>query len=452
MKRYSSRRPFPAKRCFSSLVIEKAIQDVSGRIKDPELAWLFANCYPNTLDTTIDAGSDAKGRPDTFVITGDIDAMWLRDSTNQVWPYLAFAGCDPALRRLIEGVLRRQIRCVMLDPYANAFYKDGQRTSRHASDRTQMRPGVHERKYELDSLCAVLRLGCGYFAATGDATPFDATWVRGVRAILDTITTQQAGLGEKDYSAYTFARAGINPNDTIPFECGHPAARCGLSKSPFRPSDDGAHFSFLVPANAMAAVFLKETARLLRKTKGPAALATRAEKLAAEIRAAIRKHGIVRHPALGPIFAYEVDGFGSHYLMDDANVPSLISLPYLGFIAADDSLYQRTRRFALSTRNPYFFQGEAGAGIGGPHVGQGYIWPMALVMQALTSRDEAEIAGCLRLLKRSHGGTGFMHESYWKDDPKKFTRPWFVWANTIFGELIVTLDRERPDLLARQIF
>jgi len=452
MKRYPSRRPTAAKRCFSSPVIEKATVDISSRIKDPELAWLFTNCFPNTLDTTIDHTPNAKGKPDTFVITGDIDAMWLRDSTNQVWPYLAFARQDPTLARLIEGVVRRQTQCVLLDSYANAFFKDGTRESEWKSDKTDMRPGVHERKYELDSLCAVLRLSCGYYDATGDTAPFDAKWLRAVRVIVDTIEIQQAGLNEPGYETYSFTRTGCVPIDTVPFSRGHPARRCGLSKSPFRPSDDSSLLPFLIPANAMAVVFLKKTAVLLRKIKGPAALATRMDKLAKEIASAITKLGVVQHPELGRIYAYEVDGYGGHYLMDDANVPSLLSLPYLGFVSASNPLYQRTRKFILSSRNPYFFEGKAGQGIGGPHVGQGYIWPMALVMQALNSRDTKEIGECLSLLKRSHGGTGLMHETFWKDDPRKFTRSWFAWANTIFGELIVTLDRERPGFLSRRTF
>lgn len=449
---FKSRRPFLKKRCFTSTAIEQAVSDVSGRIRDPELAWLFSNCFPNTLDTTVDHGTDERGNPDTFVITGDIDAMWLRDSTNQVWPYLPFLREDPALRKMVEGVVRRQARCVLLDPYANAFYKDGSRASHWKTDQTKMLPGVHERKYELDSLCAVLRLACGYHAATGDTAPFDTAWIRCVRTVLDTITTQQAGLGEAGYRDYTFARSGMNPADTIPFGTGHPGARCGLSKSPFRPSDDGSHLPFPIAANAMAVVCLRQTASLLRRLKGRERLAQRAESIASEIAGAISRFGVVKHPDCGRIFAYEVDGFGSHYLMDDANVPSLLSLPYLGFVKASHPIYQRTRSFVLSGRNPYFYKGRAGQGVGGPHVGQGFIWPMALVMQAMTSSSEQEIAVCLRTLKRSHAGTGFMHETFWKDDPKKFTRSWFAWANTIFGELIVKLDRERPGFLSGRRF
>ncbi len=451
-KSFKSKRPPLSKRGFTSPAIEKAIAAISARIKDPELAWLFANAFPNTLDTTIDHGTDEKGKPDTFVITGDIDAMWLRDSTNQVWPYLPFIAEDETLRRLIEGVIRRQASCVLLDPYANAFYKDGTRTSRHADDRTEMRPGVHERKYELDSLCAVLRLSVGYHGLSGDIAPFDATWVRSVKLILDTITTQQAGLGEKGYDAYSFARSGDRPADTVPFGNGHPGKRCGLSKSPFRPSDDGSMMPFLIPANAMAVVCLRDTAILLRQLKGQEKLAARAEKLAGEIDVAIAQVGIVEHPEQGRIYAYEVDGFGSHYLMDDANVPSLLSLSYLGYVEETDPVYQSTRKFILSKANPYFFKGKAGEGIGGPHIGQGFIWPMGLVMQAMTSTSEEEIIRCLRILKGSHAGTGFMHESFFKDEPKNFTRSWFAWANTIFGELIVKLDRERPELLSKRVF
>jgi len=451
-KKLTSRRPALLKRCFTSPAIEAAIRAISGNIRDPELAWLFGNCLPNTLDTTIDHGTDRQGRPDTFVITGDIDAMWLRDSTNQVWPYLPFLRQDPALRRLIEGVIRRQTRCVILDPYANAFYKDGSKVSRWITDRTVMRPGVHERKYELDSLCAVLRLACGYHAATGDLTPFDASWIHCVQLVLETITIQQSGIGEPGYDQYTFARAGHNPADTVPFGTGHPGARCGLSKSPFRPSDDGSMLPFPIAANAMAVVCLRQIAILLRKLKGQVKLALRAEKLAVEIFTSITRFGIVRHPVYGRIYAYEVDGFGSHYLMDDANVPNLLSLPYLGFGKVSNPVYQRTRQFILSTHNPYYFKGRAGEGVGGPHIGQGYIWPMALVIQAMTSTSQKEIIHCLGILKRCHAGTGFMHESFWKDDAKRFTRSWFAWANTIFGELIVKLSREYPGLLAKQIF
>jgi meiotically up-regulated gene 157 (Mug157) protein len=102
---------------------------------------------------------------------------------------------------------------------------------------------------------------------------------------------------------------------------------------------------------------------------------------------------------------------------------------------------------AWSTSNPYFFKGSAAEGIGGPHVGLDMIWPMSIIMCALTSTDQEEIRQCLRWLKTTHADTGFIHEAFNKDNPAQFTRSWFAWANSLFGELIVKLSRERPSLL-----
>jgi meiotically up-regulated gene 157 (Mug157) protein len=448
-----SRRPAPAQRCFTSTAVEAAILDVGARIADPELRWLFANCLPNTLDTTVQVGDDGAdgARPDTFVITGDIDAMWLRDSTAQVWPYLPFARHDAALARLIAGVVHRQAWCVGIDPYANAFNR-GPGTSHWQSDRTAMKPELHERKYELDSLCAFLRLSSGYFAATGDRAPFDDAWKAAVRLAIATMRVQQRGSDEDEPPAYSFERETSRATDTLVLGGrGQPARRCGLVKSHFRPSDDAAHLPFPIAANAMAVVTLRAIARLLMHLDD-AATATAAAALADEIDAAITRHGIINHPEFGAIFAFEIDGYGNAYCMDDANIPSLLSLPYLGYIGRDHPIAHATRRFVLSDHNPYFGSGEAGAGIGGPHVGRGWIWPLSITMRALTSSDDLEIVHCLRILRASNAGTGFMHEAFWKDDAAKYTRPWFAWANTLFGELILTLDRERPGLLQKLRF
>jgi len=444
MLQFQSKRPPVERRRFISHAVDSAIEEVSAAIRDPELAWLFANCLPNTLDTTVTFGFDCGGKPDTFVITGDIDAMWLRDSTNQVWPYLSFLGTDAELRTLIAGLIHRQAACVRLDSYANAFFQDGTQESEWASDKTEMRPGVHERKYELDSLCAFFRLSCGYWAETSDASCFDLGWQNAVAAALDTIELEQAGSEEGISSPYTFQRVLAGCSAQYPNQ---PSLRCGLSKSPFRPSDDPSLFPFLVPANAMTVVCLRQLAEMLTKVDLALPLGRRAASLAEIIENGLRQHALVSHPVHGEIWAYEIDGFGGRYLMDDANVPSLLSLPYLGYCAKNDPLYQRTRAFVLSPENPYYAEGAAGRGIGGPHVGPGWIWPMSITMQALTSDSDEEIAECLRLLKASHAGTGFIHETFWKDDAARFTRPWFAWANTLFGELLLTLHRERPHLL-----
>jgi len=440
-------RPPAADRCFSSSVIEDAIEQTQGRISDPMLRVLFVNCFPNTLDTTVTFAVDKSGRPDTFVVTGDIDAMWLRDSTNQVWPYLRFVGADLSLSRLIQGVVNRQVRCVLADPYANAFNREPV-AGPWRSDITAMTDDLHERKYELDSLCAVLRLSAGYYQASGDASCFDAQWSRAMRTIVATIRNEQAGSGEANAGGYRFQRVSPRPTETLAGGGrGQPARRCGLSKSPFRPSDDAAMLPFLVPANAMAVVCLRELAGLWQNVCGQDDDAAEAETLAGKIEQGLRTHAVVTHPQHGTIFAYEVDGFGGQYLMDDANVPSLLSLPYLGYCRADDPLYVRTRRFILSPSNPYYASGRAGSGVGSPHTGLGTIWPLSLMMQALTSQAPAEISACLRQLKNTHAGTGFMHESFWKDNDAQYSRPWFAWANTLFGELIISTDTKYPGLL-----
>ena len=440
-------RPPLAQRSFSSSVIQAAIADVSRRIGDPEIAALFVNCFPNTLDTTVTLDGADSLRPDTFVVTGDIEAMWLRDSTNQVWPYLRFVSDAPDISRLIQGVINRQVQCVLVDPYANAFHREPQ-NSQWVTDHTVMTPELHERKYELDSLCAVLRLSYGYYKVSKDHSCFDARWMEAMRKIVNTIRNEQAGADEAEKCDYRFQRDSRDPTETLASGgYGQPANRCGLSKSPFRPSDDAALLPFLIPANAMAVVCLKQLAKIWTEVCNQPADAAEATALADEIESAINKHAIIEHPEFGKIFAYEVDGYGSHYFMDDANIPSLLSLPYLGYGSTSDPIYQRTRQYVLSPANPYYVTGKAASGVGSPHTGRGTIWPMSLIMQALTSESEEEVRHCLYCLRDTHGGTGFMHESFLKDDASNYTRSWFAWANTLFGELILTTDSKFPGLL-----
>ena len=445
---YTTKRPEPGKRCVQNPRIESVIAATKARIRDAELAWLFENCFPNTLDTTVQCGT-LDGHPDTFVITGDIAAMWLRDSTAQVWPYVRYASQDPALRDLLLGVIYRQAACVRLDPYANAFNR-GPTGSHWASDRTAMRPELHERKWEIDSLCYVIRLAHGFWQATGDTGFIDAAWLATAKTIVTTFRDQQRFTGP---GPYRFQRRTEHATDTLPLGgAGYPVKPCGLICSAFRPSDDACLLHFLVPSNFFAAASLRQLADLLTATGAGAGAETarEARAMASQVDAALAAHAVVTHDRHGEIWAYETDGFGSHLLMDDANVPSLLALPYLGCCQADDERYRRTRAFVLSSDNPFFFQGARGEGVGGPHVGMNMAWPMSVVTRALTSRDEAEIAACLAQLKRTHAGTGFMHEAFDVNDPTHFTRPWFAWANTLFGELIVTLADKAPGLLARE--
>jgi meiotically up-regulated gene 157 (Mug157) protein len=439
---FDSRRPPPGERRFTSPAIEQAIARTRSAIGDPELAWLFENCFPNTLDTTVDVGT-RDGKPDTFVITGDIEAMWLRDSSAQVWPYLRFAGEDETLRRLLAGVIRRQTWCILIDPYANAFNK-GPAESPWKDDLTEMKPELHERKWEVDSLCYPIRLAHGYWRATGDTAPFDAEWREAMRAVVRTFREQQRKEGK---GPYKFQRVTGWQTDTVAGAgYGNPIRPVGLICSVFRPSDDATIYPFLIPSNHFAVVALRQLAELDAAVAGDARFEAECRALADEVAEALRTHAVVEHFG-ETMIPYEVDGFGNRLFMDDANVPSLLSLPYLGCCGPMDPLYRRTRAFVLSDRNPYFFRGTAGQGIGGPHVGLDMIWPLAVTMRALTSVDDREIAECLHTLRTTHAGTGFMHESFHKDDPSNFTRKWFAWANTLFGELILRIHDERPHLL-----
>jgi meiotically up-regulated gene 157 (Mug157) protein len=405
---------------------------------------MFENCFPNTLDTTVDFET-IDGKPDTYVITGDIDAMWLRDSSAQVWPYLLLCKQDKDLQQLIKGVINRQVKCILKDPYANAFYKDETKVGEWSKDLTQMQPGIHERKWEVDSLCYPIRLAHGYWKETGDTTVFDAQWIDAMQAVVKTFREQQRFEGK---GPYNFQRNTAWATDGVPLAgYGYPAKPNGLICSMFRPSDDATIYPYLIPSNFFAVVSLQQLVALLNTMGGQAALMKEAIALMQQVKTALNAHATVTHAQYGKLYAYEVNGFGSYNLMDDANVPSLLSLPYLGAVKTSDPLYQATRRYVLSADNPFFFKGTTAEGIGGPHIGLDMVWPMSIVMRGLTSTSDAEIRQCLQLLQRSHADTGFMHESFHKDDAKKFTRSWFAWANTIFGEFIWKVYRERPAFL-----
>jgi len=445
--RFPGKRPPPSQRKFMSPAVERELARVKSKIGDPKLAWLFENCYPNTLDTTVHTGT-FDGKPDTFIVTGDIDAMWLRDSSAQVWPYLPLAAHDDALRRLYRGLIHRHARCIAIDPYANAFMADSHARTNlpwAQHDDTEMKPGVAERKWEIDSLCWTIRLAHGYWKATGDRVPFDDDWRAAMRLVPRTFRTQQRKHGP---GPYHFQRAAAAPTDTLALGgYGWPARSVGLIFSMFRPSDDACKYPLFVPGNAFAVVSLRQLAAMVRELFADESFARDCEALASEVEAALQQYGLM-HDAQGHTFwAYEVDGYGNQLFMDDANVPSLLSLPCLGCCQRDDARYRTTRALAWSDRNPYFFSGKAAQGIGGPHEGLRMVWPMSIMIRALTSDDAGEIRQCLHWLKTTDANTGFMHEAFDQDDPSHFTRAWFAWANSLFGEMIIDLAKREPRLL-----
>ena len=443
-----SRRPPVGERLFSSETIEKKIKEVTKLLKEaPYLAWMFENCFPNTLDTTVHYSVAENGDDDTFVYTGDIHAMWLRDSGAQVWPYVQFAKNDEKIRRMVRGTILRQLKCICLDPYANAF-NIGPTGSEWVSDFTDMNPYLHERKYEIDSLCYPIRLAYYYWQVTGDDSIFGEVWREAIGKILKTFREQQR---KENKGPYRFMRTTNRQYDTVCNDgYGNPAKPVGLIASVFRPSDDATVFLYLVPSNFFAVTSMRKIAEVLTKVNHDSVAAQEFVELADEVEAALKKYAVYDHPKYGKIYAFEVDGFGNHLLMDDANVPSLLAMAYLGDVSINDPIYQNTRCFVWSEDNPYFFRGRVGEGIGGPHIGHDMVWPMSIMMRAFTSQDDKEIAQCLQMLVDTDNGTGFMHESFNKDDAANYTRSWFAWQNTLFGELILKLiDDGKVDLLRK---
>jgi hypothetical protein len=438
-------RPPLARRAFVSDAVESTISEMKGRIRDPRLATLFENCYPNTLDTTVQY-SERAGRTDTFVITGDIPAMWLRDSSVQVHPYIELARRDAKLGRMLQGLIHRQADCILLDAYANAFYATP-RVGPFAKDLTEMRPGVHERKWEVDSLCYPVRLAWSYWKATGDTAPLDEKWHQAARRIVAVFREQQRLHGD---GPYRFQRLTTMFYDNSPNRgLGNPSRKIGLLHSAFRASDDACLFPFLIPANLFAVVCLRRLREIAVEVYRDESLGDDAGRLADELQRALEGHAVVNHPGHGRIYAFEIDGMGNALMMDDANVPGLLALPYLDCCDIKDPVYQRTRAFVLSEDNPFYFRGTAGEGIGGPHIGPGMIWPLSIIMRAMTSDNEGEIESCLRTLIATTAGTGFMHESFNENNPGDYTRPWFAWCNSAFGELIVYLAKTRPGVLEK---
>ena len=444
---FVSRRPAEKDRLFRSEVIDKKIKEVQKLLKgNPKLAWMFGNCFPNTLETTVHY-SNASGDDDTFVYTGDIHAMWLRDSGAQVWPYVQFVNQDPKLKKMVRGTILRQFRCICLDPYANAFNLEPNPNGEWMKDFTAMKPFLHERKYEIDSLCYPLRLAYQYWLVTGDASIFDELWIETIHNILTTFREQQRKDG--NLGPYRFQRRTERASDTTQNDgWGNPVKPVGLIASVFRPSDDATTFLFLVPSNFMAVSSLRKAAEILTKVNQRIDLATECTALADEVETALKQYAVHQHPKYGPIYAFEVDGFGNQLLMDDANVPSLLAMGYLGDVPMDDPIYLNTRRFVWSEDNPYFFRGKAGEGIGGPHIGYGYAWPMSIMMKAFTAQNDDEIRACMRQLLTTDANTGFIHESFNVENADKYTRAWFAWQNTLFGELVLKLIADgKTDLM-----
>ena len=415
--------------------LEEATEPVYEKLRGMgrnKLAEMYRKCFRSTWDTTLQRSDGT-----VFLVTGDIPAMWLRDSSAQVYHYVPHAGKYPEVREAIRGLLLRQFQYIALDPYSNAFNREANDHRNYQDDTSwteEQRPWIWERKYEVDSLCYPIRLAYAFWKQTGETDWCGDSFRRAALAILEVWETEQFH-GEK--SPYYFSRARCRASDTLSHGGkGAPAAYTGMTWSGFRPSDDACVYGYLIPSNFFAAKTLEQMEEIAAALLPEEGLAGRISRLREQIQAGLRQYAAVEHPDFGRVYAYEVDGLGHALCMDDANVPSLLSLPYLGCVPADDPVYRNTRRMLLSPANPYYYAGTCARGIGSPHTPPDYIWPISLCIQGLTAVDGGEIRALAGMLENMDADTLLMHEGVHKDDPRQFTRPWFAWANSIFSEFV----------------
>ncbi|MBC1282314.1 glycoside hydrolase family 125 protein [Listeria welshimeri] len=411
--------------------IQSSTEKIKKEINNQKLAEMYERCMENTLDTTIKIRESGL----TFILTGDIPAMWLRDSVCQVRPFLIFAKENEEIESMLIGLSKEQVSLVGIDPYANAF-NETPNGAGHQADKTEMHPQVWERKYEIDSLCYPIQLAYLIWKITGRTEQFDAAFFKMLQTIFAVWEVEQH---HETKSPYRFERMDCVPSDTLKRDgLGTKTAYTGMLWSGFRPSDDACEYGYLIPSNMFAVVVLGYAKEII-ETFYPSEKETvrQTVTLKNDIQLGIEKFGTYNHPTFGEIFAFEVDGLGNQLLMDDANVPSLLSMPIINYLEKESPIYQNTRKFILSKSNPYYFEGELAKGIGSPHTPAGYIWPIGLAIQGLTASDESEKLAILQMLLETDAGTGLMHESFHPDHPEDFTREWFSWANMMFCELVL---------------
>lgn len=414
--------------------IPQSIQTLMNKVtekskENPRWAENFNASFSNTLLTTVKKQADGT----TFLLTGDIPAMWLRDSTAQVRPYLLVAKEDEDISDMIAGVVEKQLQYVNLDPYANAFNEEAN-SAGHQDDHTEMNPWIWERKYEIDSLCYPVQLSYLLYKETGRTDQFNETFKEAIKKILELWKVEQ----NHENSPYNFERDTWREEDTLVNDGkGSPIGVTGMTWSGFRPSDDRCIYNYLVPSNMFAVVVLDYLKEIYTEIVKEPSMVDEVTELREEIQSGIEKFAKVKNSAGETVYAYEVDGLGNYSIMDDSNVPSLLAAPYLGYCAEDDDVYLATRKTILSKENPYFYEGKYAKGIGSSHTPENYIWPIALAMEGLTTSDKSEKKRILDLLVENDAGTNLMHEGFDVDNPNNYTREWFSWANMMFCELVL---------------
>jgi len=374
------------------------------------------------LNTSQQATIAADGT--AYVKTGDIPAEWLRDASAQVRPYLFFAKSDMKVASLLRGIIAREGKYLQVDPYANAFTIDYR---------------VWEQKFELDSLAYPIILSWSYWKATGDASIFTGDESLGFDRALETMEREQDHGRNSKYMHRELRDDNGNPGP-------NPVAYTGMIWTGFRPSDDACKYNYLIPSEMMAVVALGDLEEIERTVFRNLLKSNRAKTLRAEVQDGIQKFGEVFTPNYGYVYAYEVDGVGHQTLMDDANIPSLLAAPYLGYTRPDSFVYKNTRKFLLSKDNPYYYVGSIARGIGSAHTSDGYVWPLSLLIEGLTATSEVERKDVLGQLLASDPGDHLLHESFDPSDPLKFSRKDFGWPNALFSEFVMTNFNGVPPL------
>ena len=416
------------------LDLHKRVEEFTKNINDERFQKMFHQCFFNTLNTTAFFEEDGS----VFIITGDIPAMWLRDSSAQVMQYLFFANECPSVKDLILGLLKKQFTYILIDPYANAFNREANGNG-HIFDLDKQSPWVWERKFELDSLCYPLWLLTKYYDKTGDKSCLSSLFLQAFDKIIEVFKREQ-----KHSERSTYYHKIADPDREA--WCGHgdPVSNSGLVWSGYRPSDDKCAYGYYIPGNMFIVAVLTKLERIFKEGMGDDCRAGVCHDLVAEIQAELEKYSIVEKNGK-KIYALETDGLGNYNLMDDANIPNLLSMPYYEYPYIDRAVYNNTREYMLSSSNPYYYTGKVLTGIGSPHTEKDFVWPLSVIIQALTSDDEGEIIKCVQMLINSTSDTGYIHESVHKNDDKRFTRPWFAWANSLFAYMIL----EKGDVIQR---
>ena len=412
--------------------IDAMIETVKEKFgKEHKISVMFENCISNTLSTTIKTLDDGS----VFVITGDIPAMWLRDSSCQLRPFLLFAKEEPEILKMVTGLIRKQAECILTDAYANAFNESANGNG-FQDDRTEMKPELWERKYEIDSLCYPLQFSYLFWKNTGRTDQFDEVFWEGVDKILTVFETE---MNHEEKSPYSFIRKNCSYTDTLSRDGKGAQVKSGIGLiwSGFRPSDDSCRYGYLIPSNMFAVVVLNYLKEIADFVGGKEEIAKKAEEMAKTVKQAIETYGTTHIWGLGDVYAYEVDGFGQYNLMDDANVPSLLAMSYLGYEPESQEVADNTRKLILSEANPFYYAGTKLSGIGSPHTPVRYVWHISKAIEGLTAPTKEEKHQMIHELMATDGGTGLMHEGVFVDDPTVYTREWFSWANAMFCELVM---------------